>query len=181
MPNGPTNPAPQLLNVQAIADFDLSARRQRSRIESLTDRISAASSHPFFVLIHLLWFSVWVGLNVIRPAFDPFPFSLLTLVVSLEAIVLSGFLLMAQNLMTRQADRRAQLDLQINLLAEQELTAILKLLCQVAERVGIDIGNDPKLAQFRASTDVQELGTLIDATLDSKAKRLSSSAPTSGE
>lgn len=70
--------------------------------------------------------------------------------------------------MTRQADRRAHLDLQVNLLAEQELTAILKLLCQVAERAGINVDDDPRLAQFRASTNVQELATLVDAKLDKK-------------
>ena len=166
--------APQLKNVKAIADFEMAARQQQSWMGTLSDGISAAASHPLFVLIHLFVFVVWIWLNRGGHTFDPYPFNLLTLAVSLEAIVLSGFLLMAQNRMARQADRRAHLDLQVNLLAEQELTAILKLLCQVAERVGIEVGDDPRLAQLKASTDVKELGTLVDASLDK-----ASSAPLS--
>jgi uncharacterized membrane protein len=79
------------------------------------------------------------------PRFDPFPFNLLTLVVSLEAIVLTGFVLMSQNRMTQLADLRTHLDLQVNLLAEQELTAILKVVCLVAEKNGIAVDGDPEL------------------------------------
>ena len=163
-----TNIAPQLRNVKAIAEFEMTARQQRSWMAALSDGISVAASHPLFVLIHLFVFLVWIWLNRGGRTFDPYPFNLLTLVVSLEAIVLSGFLLMAQNRMARQADRRAHLDLQVNLLAEQELTVILKLVCQVAERVGVEVGDDPRLAQLRTSTDVRELGTLVDASLDNK-------------
>ena len=109
MPYSPMShiPPPELKNVKAIAAFEMSARQHRSRMDAITDSVSAAASHPLFVFTHLAAFAAWIGLNVIRRAFDPFPFSLLTLAVSLEAIILSGFLLMAQNRMSRQADRRA--------------------------------------------------------------------------
>src|SRR5262245_45669196 len=71
------------------------------------------------------------------PAFDPYPFTFLTMVVSLEAIFLSIFVLISQNRMAHQADRRAHLDLQINLLAEQENTMMLRMLEQLCERQGI--------------------------------------------
>jgi len=71
-------------------------------------------------------------------AFDPFPFTFLTMVVSLEAIFLSIFVLISQNGMTRQGDRRAHLDLQINLLAEQENTMMLRMLKKLCERQGIE-------------------------------------------
>jgi uncharacterized membrane protein len=70
--------------------------------------------------------------------FDPFPFSFLTLVVSLEAIFLSVFVLMSQNRMTRQADKRAHLDLQIYLLAEQELTTILHMLRGLCKKHNVE-------------------------------------------
>ena len=141
-------------------------RDSRSAVERLTDAVSNHASSASFVVAHLVWFTTWIGLNLHRPAFDPFPFSLLTLAVSLEAIVLTGFVLMAQSRMTQQADKRAHLDLQINLLAEQELTAILKVLCLVAERNGIDVaGCDPRLQQLLAHTDVRTLSAALDQEL----------------
>jgi uncharacterized membrane protein len=103
------------------------------------------------------------------PRFDPFPFNLLTLVVSLEAIVLTGFVLMSQNRMTQLADRRTHLDLQVNLLAEQELTAILRVVCLVAEKHGIAVNGDPALAKLLARTDVRLLADELTremATMD---------------
>ena len=94
-----------------------------------------------FIVLHIMWFAVWIVLNMgrlqgIQP-FDPYPFTFLTMVVSLEAIFLSIFVLISQNRMARQADRRAHLDLQINLLAEQENTMMLRMLESLCERQGI--------------------------------------------
>jgi uncharacterized membrane protein len=116
----------------------------------------------------LVWFGAWIGANAGRPSFDPYPFTLLTLAVSLEAIVLTGFVLMAQSRMTQAADKRAHLDLQINLLAEQELTVILRVQCLLAERAGIDIASiDPRLEQLRTHTDVPRLTATLNAELAS--------------
>src|SRR5678816_3652272 len=135
-----TTPPPELRNIQAIVDIERDVRDQRSRLDRLTDAVSGVAGSPVFIVAHLLWFGVWIGVNALGGAtFDRYPYSLLTLAVSLEAIVLTGFVLMAQGRMTQQADKRAHLDLQINLLAEQELTAILKMQCLLAERAGIDI------------------------------------------
>ena len=74
--------------------------------------------------MHVVWFAGWIlanGLPGIKH-FDPFPFTFLTLVVSLEAIFLSTFILISQNHETLLSERRNQLDLQINLLREQENT-----------------------------------------------------------
>ena len=76
-------------------------------------------------------------MTLIEP-FDPYPFSLLTMIVSLEAIFLSIWILISQNQMTRQADRREHLDLQINLLAEQESTATLRAVHGIAHHLGVD-------------------------------------------
>jgi uncharacterized membrane protein len=142
-------------------------REKRSFLERLTDGVRALVASPGFILVHMVWFAVWMGANSLRhPAFDPYPFNLLTLTVSLEAIVLTGFVLMAQSRMTLQADKRAHLDLQIDLLAEQELTAILKLQCLLAERAGVDVtGVDPRLDQLRTRTDVQRLAAALDNEL----------------
>jgi uncharacterized membrane protein len=154
---------PQLTNIQTIMSLERETRDGRSILERLIDGVSGLASSPVFIAAHVLWFAVWMGVNTLGHAtFDRYPFSLLTLAVSLEAIVLTGFVLMAQRHMTRQADKRAHLDLQINLLAEQELTAILKMQCLLAERAGIDVtGVDPRLEQLRTHTDVQQLAATI--------------------
>jgi uncharacterized membrane protein len=158
-----TPSTPQLTNIQAIMGLERETRDGRSALERVTGGVSRLASSAAFVAAHVLWFSVWIGVNSLGHAtFDRYPFSLLTLTVSLEAIVLTGFVLMSQRHMTREADRRAHLDLQINLLAEQELTAILKLQCLLAERAGIDVtGVDPRLDELRTHTDVQQLAANI--------------------
>jgi uncharacterized membrane protein len=158
-----TSSTPQLTNIQAIMGLERETRDGRSVLERVIDGVSGVASSPAFIVAHIMWFAVWIGVNSLgRATFDRYPFSLLTLSVSLEAIVLTGFVLMAQSHMTRQADKRAHLDLQINLLAEQELTAILKLQCLLAERAGIEVtGVDPRLDQLRTHTDVQQLAATI--------------------
>lgn len=75
----------------------------------------------FYVGIHVIWFAGWILLNLgFIKAFDPFPFSLLTMIVSLEAIFLASFVLISQNKQAIQADKRAKIDLQVNLIAERE-------------------------------------------------------------
>jgi uncharacterized membrane protein len=161
--------SPEIKNIQAIIDLERKTRRERSLLERITDRVTGLASSPTFIFVHLVWFTLWLGFNTAgRAAFDRYPFSLLTLVVSLEAIVLTGFVLMTQNRMTQQADKRAHLDLQINLLAEQELTAILRLQSVMAERAGIDLASiDPRLDQLRHRTDVQRLAAELDTELAS--------------
>jgi uncharacterized membrane protein len=163
---------PELRNIHAIIALEKETRARRTAIQRVTDAVSVAASHPIFIACHVAWFGAWLTYNsrASRP-FDPFPFSLLTLIVSLEAIVLTGFVMVSQARMTQQADQRAHLDLQINLLAEQELTAILKVQALLAERAGIDIEHqDPALAarlrQLLRPTDIQTLATLLKHELE---------------
>jgi uncharacterized membrane protein len=109
--------------------------------ERSADRITRFFGSMTFVYLHVIWFGVWILLNIglIRipylSEFDPFPFGLLTLVVSLEAIFLSTFVLISQNRQSRISERRADLDLQINLLAEQKTAKIIEMLDQVIEQL----------------------------------------------
>lgn len=173
-----TQNATELKNIQAIIGLERNTRENRSALDRTVDAVSKAASSPAFIVAHVLWFGVWIGLNVHRASFDPFPFNLLTLAVSLEAIVLTGFVLMAQSRMTQQADRRAHLDLQINLLAEQELTAILKLQCLLAERAGIDVASsDHRLEHLIAQTDVSRLAAALEHELAADGRADSSTLP----
>lgn len=155
------------MNIQAVIDLERETRRERTVLERVTDFVSAAASSAGFIIVHIVWFTIWIGVNALSlPRFDPYPFNLLTLVVSLEAIVLTGFVLMSQSRMTQTADTRAHLDLQVNLLAEQELTAILKVVCLIAEKTGVDVNNsDPRLTQLLSKTDVKALAQALTREL----------------
>lgn len=154
---------PATRNVEAVAQLEHGERLRRTVVERAIDRLGSWAGHPSFPLLHVAWFAVWIGFNVwsTRP-FDPYPFTFLTLVVSLEAILLTSFVLAAQDRMTREADRRAKLDLQIDMLAEQELTAILRGIGAIAEHSGVDL--------TAAVPNLQELTS--DTRIDGLAKRL---------
>jgi uncharacterized membrane protein len=117
--------------VQAIKRWERAILRARSRAEQVSDWIACTAGSGPVLVLHVLWFGVWVTLNFgmvrrVRP-FDPFPFPFLTMTVSLEAIFLALFVLASQNRLSRQADKRSHLDLQIDLLAKREMTAVLQL------------------------------------------------------
>src|SRR5262245_48795767 len=110
-------------NVEIIAELEDVANSKRQRVDVVADAISHFVGSMRFVYIHVLWFGVWIALNSLTLAtwhFDPYPFTFLTFVVSLEAIFLSTFILISQNHEEHLARRRNHLDLQINLLSEQE-------------------------------------------------------------
>jgi uncharacterized membrane protein len=157
-------------NVRTIACLEETAMAERSTADRVSDFLTRVAGSATCVALHALGFTVWIVVNVglvpgVAP-FDPYPFSFLTLVVSLEAIFLAVFVLMSQNRAARLADRRAHLDLQIDLLAERELTAalhMLRALClkqQVAlDRVGTDV-ND-----LLEETNVEALASDLDKKL----------------
>src|SRR5436190_9478506 len=127
-------------NIASIVEMRRQFEQSKTPQDRAADALTAFSGSLTFVYLHAAWFGLWVVLNLgwlgIKP-FDPYPFGLLTMVVSLEAIFLSTFVLVSQNRMTLVADQRADLDLQINLLAEHEITRILTLVDAMAERMGI--------------------------------------------
>jgi uncharacterized membrane protein len=109
----------------------LNKRRQRLQ-DRVADRITAFAGSMPFVYMHIVWFAIWILLNIAGWRFDPFPFGLLTLVVSLEAIFLSTFVMLSQNREAVRSDIRSEIDFETNVLSEIWLEA-------VAERIGIDV------------------------------------------
>jgi uncharacterized membrane protein len=151
-------------NVRAIAALEDEAQAQRSTAAKIVGRVTAFCGTIEFAALHVLLFSGWIALNSwpgLRPL-DPFPFTFLTLMVSLEAIFLSTFILITQNEEARLTDRRNALDLQINLLTEQENTKMLHILERIAERVGADVSDDPTIAVLEQATRPQVLAEQID-------------------
>jgi uncharacterized membrane protein len=157
-------------NIRAIARIQQQAARRRTIPQRLSDAVSSFAARESTVAWHLAWFLFWVAANArllpIRP-FDPFPFSLLTTIVSLEAIFLTLFVLASQNRLTQEADRRAHLDLQVNLLAEQEMTVVLRMLKEICEHLGLhDTIQSQKFLELIKQTDVGELAEHLERTLE---------------
>ena len=150
-----------------MVELTREAHDDRTAIDRLTDTVAGVSGSLTFLVFHAIWFAAWVVWNATRFAFDPFPYSLLNLVVALEAVFLTSVVLMTQNRMTRLADRRAQLDLQVNLLAEQELTAMLHMLNGLCTHAGVQVAiRDERVKQLLTETDIREIAVALDKGLD---------------
>ena len=157
-------------NIDTIVKLEEAFLQERSLFDRIADGIVALAGSMTFIGLHVVWFGLWVVLNNgqwkhIRP-FDPYPYQLLVLAVSLEAIFLSTFVLMSQNRMGRRADQRAHLDLQINILAEREMTLVLQML----QKIGAHVGLDTQVA----NPEVRELAheTPLEAMADELKKKL---------
>jgi|SRR5688572_10196148 len=121
-----------------------------------------------FVWVNAMFFGAWILANTLLPAglrWDPFPFTFLTLIVSLEAIFLSVFILVTANRDAVITDRRLHLDLQINLLAEQENTRMLIVLNRMAKRLGVSFSEDAESKALASRTNPGEILDEIDRSL----------------
>lgn len=118
--------------------------------ERLADAITRFTGSMRFVYLHLTIFGMWIIINLgwlPLPRFDP-SFVILAMVASVEAIFLSTFVLISQNRMSALADKRAELNLQISLLAEHEVTRLLELVTAMADRMDIDAARHPEMAEL---------------------------------
>lgn len=161
-------------NIEAIAALEEAAKADRSRADRIADTISGFCGSMPFVTVHILWYGLWVFWNTLPPVprglqFDPFPYQFLTLVVSLEAIFLSTFILISQNRQGRIADRRNHLDLQINLLAEQENTKMLSMLEALLTHHGISDG-DPDVQVLEESTEPMKMVEQIERIIENNER-----------
>lgn len=142
-------------NIQALVERRRGEQRAASGQEKLADAITAFTGSMTFVYLHLALFGFWIIANLHWvpgiPVWDE-SFVVLAMIASVEAIFLSTFVLISQNRMTAAADKRADLDLQISLLAEHELTKVARLLTQIAER--LDVKPDSKRELEEAARDI---------------------------
>jgi uncharacterized membrane protein len=150
-------------NVALVAELDDAAREKLTPVERCIDRITTFCGSPGFLWAQALFVVLWVGLNLLpgTPHWDPPPFSILAAVVSMEALLLSTFILMTQNRQAVLADRRNHLDLQMSLLAEQENTKILSLVHRIAKRLGVD-EDDPEVGVLAESARPEKLVEQIE-------------------
>jgi uncharacterized membrane protein len=161
-------------NVQAIKRWERATLRARSRTEQISDWIACTAASGPVLVLHVVWFGLWVTINVgairgIRP-FDSFPFPFLTMTVSLEAIFLALFVLASQNRLARQSDKRSHLDLQINLLAEREMTAVLQLLQDIARHLDVQTSvTADQLRDLVKKTDLPRLTNRMEELAEPEA------------
>lgn len=160
-------------NIEALVKMRLDEERKKGRQERIADALTRFSGSMLFVCVHAIWFGFWIALNGgwlgVTP-FDP-SFSLLTLIVSLEAIFLSTFVLISQNRASAIADKRAELDLQINLLSEHEITRLLTLMDAVADHLGLDLERRPELEELKKDVPAQQVLDKIESRHKTELKR----------
>ncbi|HEX5076859.1 MAG TPA: DUF1003 domain-containing protein [Gemmatimonadaceae bacterium] len=133
---------------------------QRSSIERIADALTRGAASTPFLVFHVVWFAAWVLVNTgavgVRP-FDPFPFGLLTLIVSLEAIFLAIFVLMAQSRESAVAELREEVSLQVVLRMEEEVTKTLQLVAGLYTRLGQQVSEDPELREMLGPLDADKI------------------------
>ncbi|OGI67813.1 hypothetical protein A2738_03400 [Candidatus Nomurabacteria bacterium RIFCSPHIGHO2_01_FULL_42_15] len=135
-----------LRSIKAKADS------KRTFVERIADWMTSHFGSMSFLLVNAVFFILWILINTNQikgiTAFDPFPFNLLTMVVSLEAIILAIFVLISQNRSMKVDDLREEVDLQINLISEKEVTKIMKMLALLLEKQGVNLSEDPELKKL---------------------------------
>jgi uncharacterized membrane protein len=167
-------------NIRALLEVRREFERRRALDERIADAITRFAGSMRFVYLHALLFGGWILVNLgavpfIRP-FDPFPFVMLAMAASVEAIFLSTFVLISQNRQAALDERRADLDLQINLLAEHEITRLIQLVDAIADRMGVRVQRDPEAEAIRKDVPPEAVLREIE-----EAEEALAAAETAGE
>lgn len=155
-------------HIELIARHEQEFLNQRSVSERIGDAIAGFAGSLKFVGIHLAIFGTWIVLNTWpdRRHFDPPPFSLFATIVTFEAILLGSFILIRQARIGRRADERAHLMLQVLLLTEKEMTAMLALNRQIAKKIGLEEAADqPRIEELSQDTSIDSMAQTIRETL----------------
>jgi uncharacterized membrane protein len=146
----------------------------RSPLENAADRLTRVASSGYFLAAHALWFITWIlwNTNLIPGAepFDPFPFGLLTMVVSLEAIFLAIFVLMAQRREASVAELREEITLHVLMRAEEEVTKTLQLVAGLYPRMGHRLAEDPELSDMMKPLDADSIERQLTTQIDRASK-----------
>ena len=151
-------------NIEVVRKLEEAAHQERTTSDRVARMIARFCGSMTFVWVHVIGFAGWIAINLVPGVkhIDPFPFTFLTFIVSLEAIFLSTFILISQNQDTRLSERRNHLDLQINLLSEQENTKMLKILQTIAEKVGAEIEPDEDVTLLAQETELEKVVAQIE-------------------
>src|SRR5579862_5752988 len=162
-------------HIGTIAKHEQEFLARRSPAERLGDLTAAIVGNLGFVAAHIFIFFCWILVNTLRlpriPHFDPMPFTLLGTVVAMEAILLASLILMRQSRLARRADEREHLVLQILLLTEKEVTAVISMNQQIANKVGLsEMKNSKEIEQLSRNTSIDEVAQDIQKSLTEDVK-----------
>lgn len=154
-------------NIKTIADIEQAAHNLRTPVDKIADKIAGYCGSLTFLWVHCILFLGWLIINWLPQfkttlRFDAPPFGILILVVSLESIFLSAFILISQNRQQKLAEQRNHLDLQINLLAEQESSHIIVMLTSILKHHGIILPDGDTMA-LQSQTDAIVLAASIES------------------
>jgi uncharacterized membrane protein len=156
-------------NVAIIAEMERAAQNVRTHGDRLADWIAAGVGSWTFIIAQSVFLLCWLVLNVTAwlRQWDPYPFILLNLLLSFQSAYAAPILMISQNRQARLSERRNHLDLQINMLAEQETTEILRLLTMLCRRAGVDIDDEEKKA-FQEETKHTEIIRQIQGEIEER-------------
>jgi uncharacterized membrane protein len=161
-------------NIDAIDEYRREAEESRTFRDRIADGVTQFAGSIPFIYFHVAWFGIWILANLEIggfPAFDPFPFGLLTTIVSLEAIFLSTFVLVSQNRQAAIAERRAELDLQFDLLAEYEVTRILKLIDGMAKEMNLEECDKEEIRELKKDVKPEAVLQELEAKVEENNHR----------
>ena len=170
----PTVAKAHATNIETIVRLEAEAEERVSRTNRLSAAIGRFAGTITFVVVQVICVALWIAINTraltVVPAFDPYPFPMLSLVMALEAVLLTTFVLIRQNLMSLRADQRNHLDLQINLLTEKEVTKVIQLVHAMSKHLGIEEHvTDVEIRQLGEETEVEDIARDIRKNFDEEA------------
>jgi uncharacterized membrane protein len=161
-------------NIRTLLLHRREEQGSRSPQERIADAVARFTGSMGFVYLHLAVYGIWVVINLgWLPAFSRFDRSFVTLatVASVEALFLSTFVLITQNRMSALADKRAELDLQVSLLAEHEITRLITLMTAMAEHMGLEVARDPELVELSQDVAPEKVMEKMEAHERSMGER----------
>ncbi len=159
-----------LEHIELIARHEEEFIARRTPAERIVDTIAAFAGSLAFVVFHLLFFGIWVAINTLSISpirhFDPPPYSLLSTILAFEAILLAAFILMRQSRTNRRSEERDHLMLQILLLTEKEITAVVGMDRKIAGGLGLkEVAKDVEIEQLSRATSIDDVARTIQESL----------------
>ena len=174
-PAGERRARRSIVHTQAFRAIKARHSGDRTAMEIFATRLTELASNTGFFIFHVIAFTAWIVWNLGLfglHAFDPFPYGLLTMIVSLEAIFLSIFVLMSQSRESAIGELREELTLQVNLRIEEEVTKTLHLVAGLYTRLGHTIGEDPELREMLRPLDPARIEQDVTDQIEESIPRL---------
>lgn len=138
-------------NIDALQERRAREAREKSLQERVAEKLTLFAGSMTFVYLHIAFFAVWIAANLGWLGIEPFDetFATLAMVASVEAIFLSTFVLITQNRMSAEAEKRSELNLQVSLLAEHEITKIVQMVQGMSRQMGVPEAEHPDLEELK--------------------------------